>query len=239
VLSTDLRRRTLLRVTSLETEAFEGQLRIKDESLRNQVLKIVQHGYVDARINPDNLEYYPFDTFVLAGAFVNPCMPDEFKPVVTVALKRARDLRALDERLEVDPLKLVGESPLDLVYPVGVAGRAAVAQGAGGVYSAMRLPMLELLWKHGFQAQAGLNATKNSIASKMKRFGYDVYPVTPDNAGRTIFSGPNVVTWLPRKRFQVAGRRLWKDIRQGYVMPFVWDEKTRRELALLDAPPFI
>lgn len=220
-------------------EPFEGQVRIKDESLRNQVLKIVQQAYVGASINADNLEYYPSDTILLAGAFVNPCMPDEFKPVVTVALKRASDLRTLDARLEVDPLKLIGERPLDLVYPVGVAARAAVAAGAGGVYSAMRLPMLELLWKHDFQAQAGLNATRNRIASKMKRFGYDIYVVTPDNAGRAIFPGDQVVSWLPRERFQQAGRRLWNDIRQGAIMPFVWHRETREELALLDAPPFI
>jgi hypothetical protein len=103
----------------------------------------------------------------------------------------------------------------------------------------MRLAMVEFAWVHDFQAQAGLTATKNRIASKMKRFGYDIYTVTPDNAGGAIFPGDQVVNWLPRERFQVAGRRLWNDIRQGAIMPFVWHQETREELALLDAPPFI
>ena len=106
--STVLPQRTL-QVRLLETEAFEGELRIADEALRNQVLKVTQHAYRRARINPANLEYYPFDTYVLAGAFVNPYLPDEFKPVVTVALKRADNLKMLDKRLEVDPLKLVAD----------------------------------------------------------------------------------------------------------------------------------
>lgn len=220
-------------------EPFDGQLRIADEALRNQVLKVVQHAYRRARINPANLEYYPFDSYVLAGAFVNPYLPDEFKPVVSVALKRADNLRMLDRRLEVDPLKLVADPPLDLVYPVGIAARAAVGKGVRGVYPAMRPAMLELAWKLGFQVQAGLNATANGIPDMLSALGYQIVPLSSDNLDRVIFDGPQVVNWLPRDRFKAAGRLLRKQTQRGDLLPFVWHNESRRELELLNAAPFV
>jgi hypothetical protein len=238
VRSTVLPQRTL-QVRLLETEAFKGELRIADEALRNQVLKVTQHAYRRARINPANLEYYPFDTYVLAGAFVNPYLPDEFKPVVTVALKRADNLKMLDKRLEVDPLKLVASPPLDLVYPVAVAARAAVGKGVRGVYPAMRPAMLELAWKLGFQAQAGLNATVNGIPDMLRALGYQIVPLSEDNLDRVIFEGEQVVNWLPRERFRQAARKLAWQTRHNQVLPFVWHRETQQKLQLLPSNPFI
>lgn len=239
MLRTDPQQPRILRVRELHTEPFQGELRIADDSLRNQVLKVTQHAYRRARINPDNLEYYPFGTHVLAGAFVNPCMPDEFKPVVTVALKRADNLKMLDKRLEVDPRKLVADSPLDLVFPVAVAARAAVGKNVRGVYPAMRPAMLELAWKLGFQAQAGLNATANGIPDMLSDLGYQIVPLSEDNLDRVIFDGEQVVNWLPRERFRQAARKLSWQTRQGQILPFVWHRETQAELQLLPSNPFI
>lgn len=230
----------VLRVMIVRMEWFEGMLRIADPVLREKVLALHRAAYDKAvGINLDNLEYFPVGTVLLVGAYVNPYMPDEFEPVVAVALKLAGDLHMLDKLLEVHPEQLDANPALDLeTYPIAVTARAAAKKGAGrGLYKSMRWAIIEAAWHLGFEAICGLNATSNTIWPFLKELGVQIVPVAEDNTDRAIFVGDQVVNWLPRDEFARVARALRVRVRQGDLIEWQWHRESDLELRLMGHPP--